>query len=91
MSKIHCRTVTPMSLLIDVFVELERLQRSLVAVRDDLVEESNWVPMELYDAQRHCRNINEELRTIKSLLRLKAQPKPAPQRPQGPPDLKLIG
>ena len=40
MSSIHSRPVDPMSLLIDVFVALERLRHDLEALRDDIVLQS---------------------------------------------------
>ena len=95
------RMVNPMSLMADVFVLLERLHVSLEQVRDELVVDPDELPMALFEARRHGRRIDEELRRIKSLLPLrkagqKSEPTPTPPEseptpPVGPPDLKLVG
>jgi hypothetical protein len=90
--------VTPMALMTDVFVLLERLQQSLLELRDELVEQPDVLHVELTNAQHHCRRIDAELRNIKSLLRgqvaVKANAAPDqgsdPPSPKGSP-LKLIG
>jgi hypothetical protein len=59
----------------DVFVELERLTRNLETLRDELVkhpDERHHV--EVRDARRNCRKIDEELRSIASLLWLQKEP-----------------
>jgi hypothetical protein len=97
MSKAHIQSQTPMSLMIDVFVELERLQQSLTVLRDELVAKPDVLHVELHDARLRCRRLDERLRTLKSLLSLyeagKKQPPapPAAPSPKGPPNLKLIG
>jgi hypothetical protein len=95
MSEAHSRTVTPMSMMIDVFVYLERLQQSLEKLRDELVNEPDVQHIELSDARSHCRKIDEELRAIKSLLSLKKHGDDLvgpvwPDPPKGPPNFKLV-
>jgi hypothetical protein len=68
MSQIRSRPVNPMSLMIDVFVSLERLKVSLEELRNELVRDDRKLHVELCEAKHNCKNIIEELRTIASLL-----------------------
>lgn len=80
-----------MSLMIDVFVELERLGESLKTLRDEMVRHPEQrFHVELNDARRGCRKIDEELRSIKSLLWLQRKPEQAPPAPHGPPNLRVV-
>jgi alkyl hydroperoxide reductase subunit AhpC len=91
MSQIHSRTVSPLSLMIDVFVQLERLQHNLETLRDELVvHPEQRCHVELFDARRCCRKIDEELRSISSLLQLQAEPQEEVPAPKGPPNLKVV-
>ena len=77
-----------MSMMIDVFVHLERLPRSPTKLRDEMVLEPDLRTHEVYDARRHCRKLDEELKCIKSLMRLMPVddgfPKPEPEPPKYP-------
>jgi hypothetical protein len=84
------RTVTPLALMIDVFVELERLKTNLETVRENLVVNPDNPPDGLLEAQYHCRRIADELRSIRSLTRASRPAKPVPPKPKGPPDLKVV-
>jgi hypothetical protein len=93
MSGIRCRTVTPMSLMTDVYVEFERLRHVLDELRDELVLEPALKHVELGEAKRHCRKLIERLDVVDLLLvypeRLKkVPPPPAPPPPFRP---KLVG
>jgi hypothetical protein len=87
------RVVNPLSLMTDVFVELERLHCNLEALRDEMVEHPDAdFHIELYDARHNCRRIMEELRSISSLMSLHRHflKGDAPTPPKGPPKFKLV-
>jgi hypothetical protein len=97
MSSLYSRPVTPMSLMTDVFVELERLRRNLEVLRDELVRKPDGDHVELRDARRNCRRIDEGLRMMRQLLGPGKAPEPsAPEpsapapEPKGPPNLRVM-
>jgi hypothetical protein len=67
------RPVNPMSLLTDVFVELERLHRACEALRDKLTTNGERRCTELYDVRHHAYRIIKKLRVIDSLLSLQEE------------------
>lgn len=81
-------TVTPVSMLIDVHVLLERIDQKLAVFLEELVT-SNEEPgyyHSLSDARRDIRRLANELKAIDSLLRIPR----AQRRSGGPPHLKVI-
>lgn len=88
------RYVNPLSLMTDVFVELEQLKQNLETLRDELVVHEDNPDHYFYEmsyARRNCRRIDEELRCISSLLALhrKRPPTTPPSKPP-PTPLKVI-
>jgi hypothetical protein len=100
----YIRTVNSLSLLTDIFVEAERLQKCLEVLRDELVKKPDEWHSEVHEAMCHCRRIQNELRSIKSLqggiARTKWQrefeanlgetPIPEPPKPQPPKGLPKL-
>jgi len=95
------RTVTPMSEMIEAFVEYERLGVALEALREKLVHQDDELPTEWFDANFHTCKLKDQLNCLKQLLRLyehgkrqreqRAQePEPPPPPPKKPPDLKVV-
>ncbi|PWT89282.1 MAG: hypothetical protein C5B54_09205 [Acidobacteria bacterium] len=92
------RTVTPMSEMIELFVEHERLGQALEALREKLVHNENEFPAEFFDVRHHTKAILDQLSSLKSLLllyeagerqRAKRETPPEPP-PKGPPNFKLV-
>ena len=100
----RCKTVTPMSEMIDVFVEYERLGVALEALRGIMVHKKEEVPIEWFDARHHGRQLLKRLDDVRSLLSLyemgakqraekaaaAAEPPSPEPPPKGPPNFKLV-
>lgn len=64
------RTVTPMSEMIDVFVRYERLGEALEALREKIVHCECEVPGEWFDARHHVRKLEQDLDSVRQILKL---------------------